>query len=164
MICPLSPRRCGHYGVDSGCWEEPFVWADEAQMFGPSKRYTAALDAFFVAFAERHGLGGVPGASYQMILGDAPNDDIRRMLDGWLPPKLTAIKRRAYSIAYLRRVREGGKGEAQRAGRLAQSAWMKNFYDALRRNAKVRGILPAGWTPPVGGRHGTQAAGEEKEG
>lgn len=98
------------------------------------------------AFAERHALGGAQ--SYQVILGQAGVDEIRKFLSGKLGPKLNGQRRRAYTLAYLRSVRIYGKGEAARFGRLAMQAWDMNFFDALRRNAKARGCLPAGWAPP----------------
>ena len=104
-------------------------------------------------FAERHGLGGAQ--SYQVILGQATADEMRKFLAGKLGPKLNGQRRRAYTIAYLRTVRTYGKAEAQRSGRLAMEAWDRNFYDALRRNAKARGCLPAGWSPPPRAYHGT---------
>lgn len=105
------------------------------------------------AFAERHGLGGAQ--SYQVILGQATAEEIRKYLSGKLGPKLNDQRRRAYTIAYLRSVRTYGKVEAARSGRLAMEAWDRNFYDALRRNAKARGALPAGWVPPRKSYHGT---------
>lgn len=115
-----------------------------------------------IAFAKRHGLGG--GASdYRALLGAATVAEIRAMLTGRLGPKVNDEKRRAYQAAYVRVVRSEGKEAAALAGRRAQAMWLRHFYDALRANAKVRGVLPPGWTAPVGGAHGTTPADESEE-
>lgn len=106
------------------------------------------------AFMDRHGLG--QPFDYRSMLGNFGVESIRELLQGKLGPRLTYEKRKAYQRAYVAAVRVEGKEEAARRGRAAQALWLRHFYDALRRNAKARGCLPEGWTPPTHAPHGTK--------
>jgi integrase len=115
------------------------------------------------AYAKRNGLIG-PEKSYTEVLARATNEEIRDLLAGGrLGHTLNHARRRAYIGAYTRNKALGKEAARAAAGR-AELMWRKNFYDALRKNARVRGLLPEGWTAPTAAGHGTPPAKGNGEG
>ena len=108
------------------------------------------------AYAVRNGLIG-PETSYNQLLATSSNEHIRFLLGGTLDPTLNKMRRRVYVTAYNQGLRAEGKEAATRKANRAETMWKRNYYDALRRNAASRGLLPEGWSPPSGSKPAQQS-------
>lgn len=111
------------------------------------------------AYVVRQGLVG-PSVAYGQYLSEASNEHIRYLLTGALSPTLNALRRKAYTAAYNRNLRKAGKDRAVEMANKAEQMWRRNFRDALRRNARVRGLLG----PDENGGNGTFLGTSEGKG